>query len=262
MPYNFDSIKQWYDRYTGSFCSEDEETEGALRLKEQHCKRVMGEIINIAGALELSCEERAAAAIAGLLHDIGRFEQFVKYHTFLDIKSVNHAELAVSILKRENVLGELPKSGADSILQAIEVHNKAQIDQDSPILCKMLRDADKLDIWNVVLLHFESGGGNATKSVELDFPDIDIVSDNVLSAILKSVPWEIKAMASVNDFKMLVMSWVFDLNFPFTFKQVLERRYLPRLFATLPQTEECRQVFEHCMRYLKSKNNINGECNI
>ncbi|MDR0306152.1 MAG: HD domain-containing protein [Chitinispirillales bacterium] len=251
MPNDFDSIKQWYDRYTGSFSSADEETEGALRLKEQHCKRVMGEIIDIARSLDLSHDEKDAAAIAGLLHDIGRFEQFVKYHTFLDVRSVNHAELAVSIIKKENVLDGLSKSKADSILQAVGVHNKARIPSDSPILCKMLRDADKLDIWNVVLLHFESGGSTATRSVELDFPDIDTVSGNVLSAILRSVPWEIKAMASVNDFKLLVMSWVFDINFAHSFNRIIERNYLPRLFATLPQTAECRQAFEHCVRRLE-----------
>jgi len=248
-----DAILKWYDSYTGSFSSKDEETECALRLKERHCKRVMGEITQIARSLDLPEEEISLAAITGLLHDTGRFEQFLKYRTFLDVKSVNHAQLSVSILKDENVLGGLPKEKADSVLQAIELHNRAQIASDSHVLCKMVRDADKLDIWNIVLQHFECGGSSATHSVELDLDSTDSISANVLEAILKGAPWEVKMMTYVNDFKLLVMSWVFDINFTYSFHQIIERRYLPRLFAELPQTPECKQAFEHCMRHLKMR---------
>jgi predicted hydrolase (HD superfamily) len=248
-----DTIKKWYDNYTGSFSSEDEETEYALRLKEQHCKRVMGEITQIARSLDLSEDEISFAAITGLLHDIGRFEQFLKYRTFLDVKSVNHAQLSVSILRKENVLSELPKEKADSILQAVELHNRAQIASDSPDLCKMVRDADKLDIWNIVLQHFEGGGGSSTNSVELDLDSTDSISANVVEAALRGAPWEVKMMTYVNDFKLLVLSWVFDVNFTFSFRQIIERQYLPRLFNTLPQTTECRQAFERCIRYLETR---------
>ena len=251
-----DTIKKWYDNYTGSFSSEDKDTESALRLKEQHCKRVMGEIIQIARSLDLSEEEISLAAITGLLHDIGRFEQYLKYRTFLDVKSVNHALLSVSILKKENVLSGLPKENADSILQAIELHNKAQIASDSHVLCKMVRDADKLDIFHIVLQHFEGGRESATNSVELDLDNTDSISANVIEAILRGAPWEVKTMKYVNDFKLLVMSWVFDINFTFSFRQIVERRYLPRLFTVMPQTPECKQVFECCMRYLETKAEI------
>ncbi|MCL2690241.1 MAG: HD domain-containing protein [Chitinispirillia bacterium] len=249
-----DTIKKWYDNYTGSFSSEDKDTESALRLKEQHCKRVMGEIIQIARSLDLYEDDISLAAVTGLLHDIGRFEQYLKYRTFLDVKSVNHAELSVSILKKENVLGELTKESAGAILQAIELHNKAQIPSNSHLLCKMVRDADKLDIWNIVLQHFESGAGreSTTNSVELDLDNTDSISGNVIEAILRGAPWEVKAMKYVNDFKLLVMSWVFDINFKFSFSQIIERRYLPRLFVTLPQTIECKRAFERCMKHLES----------
>jgi len=250
---NKDAIIKWYDSYTASFSSQDEDTESALRLKEQHCKRVMGEIIQIARSLNLPEDDISLAAITGLLHDVGRFEQYLKYRTFLDVKSVNHAALSVSILKKENVLNELPKERADSILQAIELHNKAQIPPDSHILCKMVRDADKLDIWNIVLRHFEGGRESATNSVELDLDNTDCISDNVIEAILRGAPWEVKAMTYVNDFKLLVMSWVFDINFTFSFRQIVERRYLPRLFTVMPQTPECKRAFEYCMRYLEQK---------
>jgi len=250
---NKDAIMKWYDSYTGSFSSEDKDIESALRLKEQHCKRVMGEITQIARSLDLSEDEISISAITGLLHDIGRFEQYLKYRTFLDVKSVNHAELSVSILKKEKVLSGLPKENADSVLQAIELHNKAQIASSSSSLCKMVRDADKLDIFNIVLQHFEGDRGSATNSVELDLDPADKISANVIEAILKGAPWEVKAMKYVNDFKLLVMSWVFDINFTFSFRQIVERRYLPRLFTTLPQTTECKQAFHCCMRHLETK---------
>lgn len=52
-------------------------------------------------ALPLSEEKRNLVWLAGMLHDIGRFEQLRRYHTFQDRDSCNHAALSADILFRE-----------------------------------------------------------------------------------------------------------------------------------------------------------------
>jgi hypothetical protein len=48
---------------------------------------------------------------------------------------------------------------------------------------------------------------------------------------------------SLNDFKLLQLSWVFDLNFPVSFRIIRERRLIEQLAATLPvQARESRAV--------------------
>ena len=57
-------------------------------------------------ARELSMPEEAEehVAFAGLLHDIGRFEQVRRYGTFVDSVSVDHAALGADLLFREGLL--------------------------------------------------------------------------------------------------------------------------------------------------------------
>ena len=53
-----------------------------LKRKQLHSLRVMQKSRIIAKSLKLSEEEIQIATLIGLLHDIGRFEQYTKYNTF------------------------------------------------------------------------------------------------------------------------------------------------------------------------------------
>jgi hypothetical protein len=59
-------------------------------------------------------------------------------------------------------------------------------------------------------------------------------------------------LRTLNDFKLLQLSWVFDLNFPESFRLVRELRYLERLVALLPEETTVREavavVMEHTVR--------------
>ena len=79
-----------------------------------------------------SDNDRKIANVTALLHDIGRFEQFRNYQTFLDLNSVNHAELGLSILEREQVLNALSTDERECIISGIRYHNRATLPSDLP----------------------------------------------------------------------------------------------------------------------------------
>ena len=72
---------------------------------------------------------RLAEAIA-LFHDVGRFEQYARYHTFVDRRSADHAWLGVEILRKE---GELDGSTRDLILRTVSYHNRMDLPRDGTL---------------------------------------------------------------------------------------------------------------------------------
>ena len=95
-------------------------------FKREHSLRVMTEAKEIAKSLKLEKEEIDLATIIGLLHDIGRFEQVKRYNTFKDIKSIDHGNLGVEILKENLYIRKyIEEEKYDNIIfKAIENHNK------------------------------------------------------------------------------------------------------------------------------------------
>lgn len=86
----------------------------------------------------------------------GRFEQVQRFHTFLDAESVDHAKLGAEILFGEEQLIRrfLEETKWDEqIRDAIYWHSAYQLPENlkEDLFCRILRDADKLDILRVNL---------------------------------------------------------------------------------------------------------------
>ena len=123
-----------------------------IKRKIDHSLRVMQISKKIAENLELSQEEINISTLIGLLHDIGRFEQMKVYKTFNDEKSIDHGDLGVEILQKNNYIRKyIEEDKYDKIIYtAIRNHNKFQIEEGlkekESLFSKIIRDADKLDI--------------------------------------------------------------------------------------------------------------------
>ncbi|MBN2401846.1 MAG: hypothetical protein JXN64_05560 [Spirochaetes bacterium] len=57
--------------------------------------------------------------MADLLHYIGRFEQYARYKTFVDIRSENHALPGIKILKESKILKTIDPDMREIVLRAI-----------------------------------------------------------------------------------------------------------------------------------------------
>jgi len=244
-----DIYKRWFDIYIAEFVNSHPDLKENIKIKADHCKKVSNEIVGLAKSLNLDQDEILLAETIGLFHDIGRFKQYVKYQTFSDSKSQNHAELGVEVLKETNVLKDLSLETQELIFKSIINHSRAEIapDKNEQVIffSKLIRDADKLDIWRLITEYYmlkEQNNGNGNKTLELELPDSHEISDGVLEAILNRRVVLKESMKTLNDFKLLQIAWLFDLNFEYSVKRLYQKRYLDKIFDTLPPSHKVQQV--------------------
>ncbi len=242
-------LRDWYHSYTDSFLTDQYEHDRNIILKIEHSLRVRDHVMDIARSEKMDDGKLYLVELMGLFHDIGRFEQYSTYRTFSDSKSVNHAGLGISVIKKLNVFKNIEVSDRKMILSAIAYHNLKNLpacdNKELLHLSKMLRDADKLDILKVVTDYYKSDETNET--IGLNLPDNDFVSDSVIECILRSETIDYRSLKSLNDFKLLQMAWVNDLHFSHSKKVVKEKSYLSVIYETLPKTDAVKMIYEHLL---------------
>jgi len=240
-----DSIRDWFSMYVGTFRAAGYGELENISLKENHCRRVSIEIAGLGAELGLDESELNLAEIIGLLHDVGRFEQYSRYGTFVDALSVNHARLGSRIIENSGILEELEPAEREIIHRAIINHSGLSIPPDEgerpAFFSRLLRDADKLDIWKVMLDYYSKGGGG-DDAVGLNLPPDGEVSEEVLDDLYAGRPVDSSNIRNQNDFKLLQIGWVYDINFAPAMLKVLERGYLERLAALLPESKEVEEA--------------------
>ena len=151
-------FREFFDSHVQRFICEDELVRQNIDLKYEHSLKVCEDSRMICQYLQLSDEDQMLAETIALFHDVGRFTQFANYRTFQDRVSVDHAALGAEILRDSAVLERLSESERAVVLNAVEMHNCYRIpdtlDDRSRLHVKILRDADKLDIFRVVTEYY------------------------------------------------------------------------------------------------------------
>ena len=260
----FYELETWFENYVKGFLKDDFPGPGILTIKYDHTKRVCSEIRSIGESLNLSSEELRLAHIIALFHDLGRFEQYKQYETFVDEKSVNHGELGVDILKRNNILVDLSDEAQYLIEESIKNHNIIEISEyESPLITlfsRMIRDADKLDIFHIVIENYGYNEENRNKTIDLHLPQIDTISEKVIQDIHDGRLVKKNHLSTVNDFKLLQMAWIFDINFRFTYNEIKRRKYLEVIKNTMVQSKELESLWEIIVNFIPG--NIDATPNI
>ncbi|MCD7949525.1 MAG: HD domain-containing protein [Erysipelotrichaceae bacterium] len=127
----------------------------SIHLKLIHTYEVVKVSDYLCDQLQIREEDKLLAALIALLHDIGRFDQWMLYHSFADYKTVDHALLSSELLFEKHLIREFIEDNKydDIIKNAIEQHNKYQIDdgfdERNLLFIHLIRDADKLDNFRV-----------------------------------------------------------------------------------------------------------------
>lgn len=240
-------IKNWFTDYVSSFKNGEPEIQENIKLKEDHTIRVCKEILNIGKQLGLNDDELRLAEIIALLHDIGRFEQYSCYKTFRDSESENHAQLGIRILEEAGILKSLGDTEQSLAVGSIRYHNYPSLPMEETELClfysKLLRDADKLDIWKVVTDYYHRRDGGKNSVLELELPDTPGFSEEVVSDIRNGRAVQMKNVRNLNDFKLLQAGWILDINFKPSRDLAMERHYLEKIKNSLPESNIIDDIF-------------------
>ncbi|ABA88724.2 metal-dependent phosphohydrolase [Syntrophotalea carbinolica DSM 2380] len=242
-----DDLKAWFADYVVGFTSKDSELQRNFDLKKKHTALVCAEIVGLGRQLGLDTEQLRLAEIMALFHDLGRFEQYARYGTFADSRSVDHAQLGVQILRDKKVLDGLEEGMRDLVLRAITWHNRvalpAEADASFLFFTRLLRDADKLDIWRVVTDYYRQDNPVSNAALEMGLSDTPEVSEVVAADLLAGHTVDLRQVQNLNDLKLLQVGWVYDLNFSPSFRRLREKGYLDIIRASLPVTETVNKIF-------------------
>jgi putative nucleotidyltransferase with HDIG domain len=247
----------WFNNYCNSFQELSESQKLNFSIKREHSLRVAETALALSDKLEWTDEERQIAFLVGLLHDIGRFRQLVEFDTFSDEKSVDHAENAVKILKEENLFETLNFENRELVFAAILNHNKFKIQEgltgQELLHAKLVRDADKLDIFRVLTEYYTKRSSNANHTFTWELPKGTAVSPVVAREVLSGKMVSKKNVASEMDIKIMQLSWVYDLNFRPTFEFLVKNRYLENVYNSLPKNDLVIEIYRKIKVYTENK---------
>ena len=118
-------------------------------------------------------------------------------------------------------------------------HNRfslpAHLPRETELAAHVVRDADKLDILRIMDEHL-GGPGPYSPTVVLNLPDDPALAGKaVLRAALAGQVAAYADLRSVNDFRVLLGTWFFDMHFAASRRQFVEDGHARRLLEGLPQ---------------------------
>lgn len=265
---DLDYFKDWFCQFCKSYKdSGNRDDQKNYILKELHTYEVCKHIVSISRELYIDDNDILIAEAIGLFHDIGRFPQYAQYKTFRDNISVNHGVVGANLLVQNGLLKGLLPVEQSWIIDAVRFHNAFKLplieDTKGIFFLKLIRDADKLDIFRVVFEQYESSIENRASAVGDGLADNSDVTEEIANDILKGeIPCYTK-LKSINDYKLMQLSWLYDINFNVTLRKVMENDYLTRLRSHLPSDNEViEQLFQHINAFICKRMNNNNNADI
>jgi len=256
-PESLQGFRAWFDDYLAGFGEGDRDLRVNLEMKRGHTLRVCRETLTLGACLGLEGGPLRLAEALALLHDVGRFRQYARWRTFVDKDSEDHAALGVKILRESGLLRELGEDVRSLILRVISWHNLFLLPASArgePLFhARLLRDADKLDIWEVLADYYQSPPDRKNRAIEMGLPDTPDISPRVLAALEKGSMVSSRDLRTLSDFKLLQAGWVYGLNFLPALAEVRRRGYLDLLRAQLSPTARTKAVFARIENYLEAR---------
>jgi hypothetical protein len=252
---DIENAKKVFNEYVKNFNPED----GRIKLKIDHILRVANYSKQIATNLKLSEEQIQLAELIGIFHDIGRFKQVEKYHTFSDRDSgVNHSEYSIKVLYEDNLIEKFKVDDKYNhiIKKAVLNHNKSEIEtglnEDELLFAKIIRDADKLDIITHAI-------------TEYDFESVfwysefncEEINEELIKIMFENHTLDYSKIKNNADLILSFYNMIYDLNFKSSLKELSDNKALNiftnRIYENFNSEkvkEQTKKVFEYTQNYL------------
>lgn len=246
----------WMAQYMKSFHTDDTEVMQGIRIKEVHTGYVTAIAKELAEHLQLDRHDIQLAEIMGLFHDVGRFRQYSIYKTFNDAQSEDHADLGLKVLSELDFMKRLSPVDEGLVRFAIGQHNKKEIapteDKRAILFAKILRDADKLDIYRVLAPYIApENESKAPKFVQQDASEL--VSPKFIEDFAAGQQADYRKLRTQGDRKIVRLMWVYDINFSWTLQRVVDRGYVALIERYLPDQPGIDKGIQRLHDYIQQK---------
>jgi len=247
MKADYLKLKDFFQSYTKEFNLRKTKEQKNIDLKIDHSYRVVKNMEEIVSRMNLTEAEEYLAKIIALLHDIGRFEQYKKYKTFSDYKSEDHSLLGVKLLKEQKSLQDLALSEQQIIYQAIKEHNQASLNENNfknekeLFFTKLIRDADKLDIFNIFVERFKK---DSQKDYINKLAESPKISDQIYKKVLNKEAINYDKLQTINDLKAMQLGWLYDINFKESMNIIKKRGYPEIIYNSMDQSRRAEAIYK------------------
>lgn len=249
-------LESRFYQYTKEFTAEASDP-GPYLLKEVHTKRVCDNIDRLSDSLGLGLKEKNTARATALLHDIGRFPQFKTYGTFSDPLSKNHAALGVRVVVKKGFTGHLPQAQHRLILRAVALHNHPALPSTLPSgllqLARMLRDADKIDIFKVMTDLYNAPQNDRQGFITHNLPDDKKIPDDLVEAIISGRRINYNRVNTLNGLKLFQLSMILDMNFPAAFEALKKQGTVRKIIDSMPVSSRLEPLEVALSDYIENK---------
>lgn len=216
--------------------------------KYYHSIRVMDQEIKYAKLLGFNEEDIKIAAINGLLHDIGRFEQIRIKITTPEKVDKDETNYSIKMLFIDGLIEYFTnkKEWYPIIKYAIENHNKIRINKENVSSrmieqAELLRDCDKLDI---IL-------GHANSSYEIREADDSTISPEILDKFYRKEQLNKKELHTNNERLLIKFSIAFDINNDI-FLPDLKEAY-KTYYQRVEYNNKFKKIYEFVIEYLDER---------
>ena len=232
-------MEEEFLRYVNNYDINDD----MIKRKYEHSLKVSKINEKYARLLNFNEHDIYLAKIIGLLHDFGRFEQVKVYHSFNDLKTIDHADYSVKILFDEGYINNFNVKEEDKeiIKFAIKNHNKRVIEEtdneDFLKQAKLIRDSDKIDIYRVLT--------NCNKEQTGE------IKEEVLKAFYNKEQIDRKYVETNNENIILNFAFIFDLNYDCAIKD--SKACLDIYYESLSDKEMFKDAYEFACKYIKER---------
>jgi hypothetical protein len=246
----FRQFEKWFYDYVATFYIGQTHYDNDIRLKEDHTRRICEDILMLSSELGLNEQQKFIALASGLLHDVGRFEQYKQFRNYHDVDTINHALLGLNILAEKKILDCLNPHEKKLIETAIKFHGDKDLpknlDKETEFFAKLIRDFDKLDIYLVMTERLDDIKKNPEKyTTTLGYPMTNDYSQSIVQTVLEDKTINYKDFKSINDMAIGIIGWLSDINFTPILAEIKKRGYLKKFVKFLPNTDDIRKVEKH-----------------
>jgi putative nucleotidyltransferase with HDIG domain len=221
-----------------------------------HSVRVLNNSLILSKTVLQNEEDKRIAEVIALFHDLGRASLIAQGTDSPTHIQRDHAVLSAKLVQQMDFYSKMTNDIQLIIMKSIENHNKLKLpkldSEQQTLFARLLRDSDKLDIFDSSYRFFKERQG-IQPIMTFDLVNSAEVSEKIIKSIMAGKTAAVEDMKTMNDYKLLLISMAFDLNFKYSFRLLSEKQYIQKIYETLPKRDQIIDAYRGIKLFVENK---------